>query len=57
MHGFSDLMVQVFGERGKHTRSAIGTNALPNKMSVEVESIVCQINAPLAKICPINYSL
>lgn len=40
MHGFSDLMVQVFGERGKHTRSAIGTNALPNNMSVEVECIV-----------------
>ena len=40
MHGFSDLMIQIFGERGKHARSAIGTNALPNNMSVEVECIV-----------------
>ena len=40
MHGFSDLMIQIFGERGRHARSAIGTNALPNNMSVEVECIV-----------------
>lgn len=40
MHGFSDLKIQIFGERGKHARSAIGTNALPNNMSVEVECIV-----------------
>ena len=40
MHGLSDLMIQIFGERGKHARSAIGTNALPNNMSVEVECIV-----------------
>ena len=40
MQGFSDLMIQIFGERGKHARSAIGTNALPNNMSVEVECIV-----------------
>lgn len=40
MHGFSDLMVQVFGERGQHARSAIGTNALPNNLPVEIEMIV-----------------
>ncbi len=40
MHGFSDLIIQIFGERRKHARSAIGTNALPNNMSVEVECIV-----------------
>ncbi len=40
MHGFSDLMVQVFGERGKHARSAIGTNVLPNNQPVEIEMIV-----------------
>lgn len=39
VHGFSDLMVEVFGEKGKHARSAIGTNALPGNMCVEVECI------------------
>ena len=40
MNGFSDLMVAVFGERGKHARSAVGTNALPGNMAVEIEMIV-----------------
>jgi enamine deaminase RidA (YjgF/YER057c/UK114 family) len=40
MNGFSDLMVLILGEKGKHARSAIGTNTLPNNMAVEVEMIV-----------------
>ncbi len=40
MNGFSDLMVAVFGENGKHARSAIGTNSLPNNMAVEIEMVV-----------------
>jgi enamine deaminase RidA (YjgF/YER057c/UK114 family) len=40
MHGFSDLMVEIFGERGKHARSAIGTNVLPDNQAVEIEMIV-----------------
>jgi enamine deaminase RidA (YjgF/YER057c/UK114 family) len=40
MHGFSDLMVEIFGERGKHARSAIGTNVLPHNQPVEIEIIV-----------------
>ena len=40
MNGFSDLMVNVFGERGKHTRSAVGMYALPNNIAVEIEMIV-----------------
>ncbi len=40
MHGFSDLMVEVFGERGMHARSAIGTNVLPANQPVEIEMIV-----------------
>ncbi|HMP91369.1 MAG TPA: RidA family protein [Phnomibacter sp.] len=41
MNGFSDLMVAVFGpEAGKHARSAVGTNALPNGMAVEIEMVV-----------------
>ena len=40
INGFSDLMVEVFGEAGKHARSAIGTNSLPGDIAVEVEMIV-----------------
>jgi enamine deaminase RidA (YjgF/YER057c/UK114 family) len=40
MNGFSNLMVEVFGERGKHARSAVGVAALPNNISVEIEMIV-----------------
>jgi enamine deaminase RidA (YjgF/YER057c/UK114 family) len=40
MNGFSDLMVAVFGEKGKHARSAVGMVALPMNMAVEVEMIV-----------------
>lgn len=40
MNGYSDLMVYVFGEKGKHARTALGTNSLPFNMAVEVEMIV-----------------
>ena len=40
MNGFSDLMVAVFGEKGKHARAALGANALPSNISVEVEMIL-----------------
>jgi enamine deaminase RidA (YjgF/YER057c/UK114 family) len=40
LNGFTDLLLEVFGERGRHARSAIGTNSLPNNQSVEVEMIV-----------------
>jgi enamine deaminase RidA (YjgF/YER057c/UK114 family) len=41
INGFSDLMVEVFGEAtGKHARSAVGMQALPGNSAVEVEMIV-----------------
>lgn len=40
INGFSDLMVEVFGEKGKHARSAVGMNALPSNIAVEIEIIV-----------------
>lgn len=40
INGFSDLMVEVFDEKGKHARSAVGVAALPNNMAVEIEVIV-----------------
>jgi enamine deaminase RidA (YjgF/YER057c/UK114 family) len=40
INGYSDLMVEIFGEKGKHARSAVGMNALPMGIAVEVEVIV-----------------
>ena len=40
INGFSDLMVEVFGEKGKHARSAVGMCSLPLNMAVEIELIV-----------------
>lgn len=40
INGFSDLMVEVFGESGKHARSAIGLGSLPMNIPVEIEMIV-----------------
>ena len=40
MNGFSDLMVEVFGERGRHARSAVGMAQLPFGIPVEIEMIV-----------------
>lgn len=39
-NGASDLMVEVFGDKGKHSRSAVGTNALPRNVSVEIDALV-----------------
>jgi enamine deaminase RidA (YjgF/YER057c/UK114 family) len=38
-NGASNLMVDVFGEAGKHTRSAVGAGSLPRNVAVEVEAI------------------
>ena len=40
INGFSDLMIEVFGENGRHARSAVGMASLPNHVSVEIEGIV-----------------
>jgi enamine deaminase RidA (YjgF/YER057c/UK114 family) len=40
INGYSDLMVEIFGDKGKHARSAVGMYALPFNMAVEVEVIV-----------------
>jgi enamine deaminase RidA (YjgF/YER057c/UK114 family) len=40
INGFSDLMVAVFGDAGKHARSAVGMISLPMGMAVEIEMIV-----------------
>lgn len=38
-NGMSDLFVEVFGENGKHARSAVGMGSLPSQISVEIEGI------------------
>jgi len=40
INGFSELMVEVFGESGRCARSAVGMGSLPENISVEVEAIV-----------------
>lgn len=39
LNGFSDLMIEVFGECGRHTRSAIGVAELYSDMPIEVEAL------------------
>jgi len=40
INGCSDLFVEVFGEAGRHARSAVGMGSLPNGIPVEIEAIV-----------------
>ena len=40
INGCSDLLVAVFGERGRHARSAVGMGSLPQGISVEIEVVV-----------------
>jgi len=40
INGCSDLLVEVFGESGKHARSAVGVQALPNGIPVEIEMVL-----------------
>ena len=37
MNGFSDFMVEVFGEKGRHARSAVGMGSLPGDIALEIE--------------------
>lgn len=39
INGASDLMVEVFGDKGRHARSAVGAPSLPFGLSVEIEAI------------------
>lgn len=40
INGCSDLMVAVFGEKGKHARSAMGAGSLPSNIAVEIEIVI-----------------
>ena len=40
INGASDLVAEVFGEKGRHARAAVGVNALPMGAAVEIDAIV-----------------
>ena len=40
INGASNLLVKIFGEKGKHTRFAVGTNSLPMNISVEIDAVI-----------------
>lgn len=40
INGCSDLMVNVFGDKGRHARSAVGFGSLPGQITVEIEAII-----------------
>lgn len=40
INGCSDLLIEVFGENGRHARSAVGMGSLPDQIPVEIEMIV-----------------
>ncbi|MBI1777174.1 MAG: RidA family protein [Proteobacteria bacterium] len=40
INGCSDLFVEVFGDKGRHARSAVGMGSLPSRITVEIEAIV-----------------
>jgi enamine deaminase RidA (YjgF/YER057c/UK114 family) len=39
INGCSDLFVEVFGDRGRHARAAVGMGSLPFNMTVEIEAV------------------
>ncbi|HUB96395.1 MAG TPA: RidA family protein, partial [Stellaceae bacterium] len=39
INGCSDLLVEVFGDAGRHARSAVGMGSLPNQIPIEIELI------------------
>jgi enamine deaminase RidA (YjgF/YER057c/UK114 family) len=45
INGASDLFVAVFGDRGRHARSAVGMGSLPGNITVEIEAIL-EVSSP-----------
>lgn len=40
INGYTDLMIEIFGERGKHARTAVGMASLPSNFACEIEAII-----------------
>ena len=39
-HGASDCLVKIFGDQGRHSRFAVGSNSLPMNIAVEIDAII-----------------
>lgn len=52
VNGFSDVVIQAFGDAGRHARSAVGMSSLPHGMMVEVEAIVLLNSSSLGGAAP-----
>lgn len=50
INGCSDLLVEVFGDRGRHARSAVGVGSLPRGIPVEIEVIVEVEDGPAGRV-------
>ncbi len=48
INGCSDLFIAVFGEAGRHARSAVGLASLPRRITVEIEAIVAVDDGPVS---------
>ena len=44
INGASNMLVEILGEKGRHSRFAVGTNSLPLNMAVEIEAVVLLIS-------------
>lgn len=44
INGASNMLVEILGEKGRHSRFAVGTNSLPLNMAVEIEAIVSLVD-------------
>ena len=52
INGCSDLFVEVFGDRGRHARSAVGLGSLPRNITVEIEAIVEVAESSTERLTP-----
>jgi len=52
LNGASDLLVQIFGDRGKHVRAAVGVSALPRNATVELQMTVYTGSAAASAVIP-----
>jgi hypothetical protein len=49
VNGASDVFVEIFGERGRHARMAVGVAALPYDVAVEVEGVF-EVHGRIARV-------
>ena len=55
-NGVSDLLVELYGDQGRHARSAVGMSGLPRKSCVEVEMIIEGLQTNICCVGPLTGS-